>query len=80
MLFSKGIHELGDELDPSAQQDDDEDLLELEETNPLDLSELPEDSENNIELFQCSYCEDSFSSKAEMNGVVIFCFLSWSIR
>ena len=46
MPISKGVCHLGDGIDPSAQQEDEEDVQEMEETNPLDTSELPEEPEN----------------------------------
>ena len=37
---------LADDIDPTAQQDNLEDQEELEETNPLDISELPAETDN----------------------------------
>ena len=42
---TKPIH-LGDEIAPSTEQDNDDDEQELEETNPLDTSDLPKETED----------------------------------
>ena len=42
---TKPLH-LADNIDPTAQQDNEEDQIELDETNPLDTSELPSEAEN----------------------------------
>ena len=39
-------HHLSDNIDPNNQQEDEDDKVELEETNPLDTSELPPEADN----------------------------------